>query len=45
VAESKTEEPTGMVVSDRLVVIVGLDLLTVREAQGLVIGLLLTSPE
>jgi hypothetical protein len=43
-AESETEDPTGMVFCERVAVIVGLDLLTVRDAQELIIGLLLASP-
>ena len=44
VAESETGDPTGMTFADRFVVIVGLDLVTVRDAQALVIGLLFPSP-
>jgi hypothetical protein len=45
VAESETEDPTGIAVNDRVVLIVGLAFVTVRDAQELVIGLLLASPE
>jgi hypothetical protein len=45
VAESETGDPIGLTVADRLVLIVGLALLTVRDAQELIIGLLLASPE
>jgi hypothetical protein len=44
-AESETEDPTGIGFCDRVAVIVGLALLTARDAQELIIGLLLASPE
>jgi len=45
VEESVTDMPTVIVVADRVVVIVGLALLTVRRSQADVAALLLASPE
>ena len=44
VAESETEPPTVTLAGDRLVVIIGLALLTTRDLHTLVIGLLFASP-
>jgi hypothetical protein len=44
VAESETEPPTVMVFCERVVLMVGVALLTVRSSQGLVDALLFTSP-
>jgi hypothetical protein len=43
-AESETEPPTVIGFAERVVLITGLALLTVRDWQELVIGLLLASP-
>jgi len=45
VEESVTDVPTVIVVADRVVVMVGLALLTVKGSQALVAALLLASPE
>jgi hypothetical protein len=44
VANAETEPPTVIELAERVVLIVGLDLLTARDAQELIIGLLLASP-
>jgi hypothetical protein len=43
-AESETEPPTGMLGDERLVVIAGVVLFTIRDLQGLVFRLLFGSP-